>query len=56
MKKESKGNNTLIYIVAGVFLVQIAVWGAWLMLAEKNKPKEVPLKTAPATKSAPAKP
>jgi hypothetical protein len=46
LKKASRGNQ-LLWIVAGAFLVQIAAWTWWFSFAQKNKPKEIPLETAP---------
>ncbi len=47
LKRESKG-NALLWIVAGAFLVQIAAWTWYFSFAQKHKPREVPLETAPA--------
>jgi hypothetical protein len=35
----------LIWIVAAAFVVQIAVWAAWITFASKHRVAEVPLAT-----------
>lgn len=33
--------NKLLIIVAGAFALQLIAWGAWLYIAQKNKPEEI---------------
>ena len=42
MKKASNG-NTLLWLVAAAFAVQITAWILWLNFASKHRPTEVPL-------------
>jgi hypothetical protein len=51
-KASSAKKNTLLYIVALVFVLQAGAWLALLIFAGKHKPAEVPLKT-PAAHSRP---
>jgi len=40
---ESKGRNRLLYWVALGFAVQIAAWIALVLIANANRPQEIPL-------------
>lgn len=54
MKEESRGNR-LLWIVAGVFVLQITVWSLWFAFAQKHKPTEIQLPPK-ASNSRPASP
>lgn len=50
MKKESAAKDKLLLIVGTVIVLHIVGWIFFIRFANKHKPQEVPLVTAPAGK------